>query len=165
MNVDYNNRIISRILGHIQHYNRDLYWKRREYVTKRGGVLLLKYYYLFYIKKCDAFNNASMGTDLGAGATFAEIPELPHGLNGIIIAPGAKIGKHVTIFHQVTIGNDYKDINNTPEIGDNVMIFPGAKIVGKVKIGNNVKIGANAVVTKDVPDNTTVVASRVRTLG
>lgn len=31
------------------------------------------------------------------------------------------------------------------------------KLYGKVKIGNNVKIGANAVITKDVPDNCTVI--------
>ena len=37
------------------------------------------------------------------------------------------------------------------------MIGCGAKILGPIKIGNNVKIGANAVVTKDVQDNSTVV--------
>ena len=31
------------------------------------------------------------------------------------------------------------------------------KSFGAIKIGNNVKIGANAVVLKDVPDNSTVV--------
>jgi serine O-acetyltransferase len=31
------------------------------------------------------------------------------------------------------------------------------KYYGPIKIGNNVKIGANAVVLKDVPNNTTIV--------
>lgn len=31
------------------------------------------------------------------------------------------------------------------------------RLYGDVKIGNNVKIGANTVVTKDIPDNCTVV--------
>lgn len=33
----------------------------------------------------------------------------------------------------------------------------GAKVLGPIQIGNNVKIGANAVVTKAVEDNTTVI--------
>ena len=97
------------------------------------------------------------------GAQFGSIPKLPHGLNGIIISPDAVIGKNCTIFHQVTIGNDYRDVHNVPTIGDNVTIYPGAKIVGKLTIGNNVEIGANAVVTKDVPDNTLVVAAKTCT--
>lgn len=103
-----------------------------------------------------------MGTDINHGAEYGSVPRLPHGLNGIIVSPDAKIGKNCTIFHQVTIGNDYRDIHNVPTIGDNVIIYPGAKIVGKVKSGNNVEIGANAVVTKDVPDNSLVVAEKCR---
>lgn len=41
-------------------------------------------------------------------------------------------------------------------IGDNCYISPGVKIVKPVHIGNNVVIGANAVVNKDIPDNTMV---------
>ena len=37
------------------------------------------------------------------------------------------------------------------------MVGSGAKVLGPIKIGNNVKIGANAVVLKDVPNDTTVV--------
>ena len=44
-----------------------------------------------------------------------------------------------------------------PVIGDNVVAYAGAKIIGNVHVGNNVVIGANAVVTKDVPDNAVVV--------
>lgn len=115
---------------------------------------------LMYIKRCDAFNCASMGTDLGRGATFKTTPSFPHGINGIIISPDAVIGANCRIFHQVTIGNDYRDVENVPTIGDNVTIYPGAKIVGKVKIGNNVEIGANAVVVEDVPDNSVVLAPK-----
>ena len=123
---------------------------------------MLKFWYLLYIKRCDAFNKASMGTDLNHGAVFGTVPHLPHGLNGIIISPDAKIGKNCTIYHQVTIGNDNKKLENVPTIGDNVTIYPGAKIVGKVKVGNNCVIGANAVVVKDVPDNYLVVVGEQR---
>lgn len=33
----------------------------------------------------------------------------------------------------------------------------GAKILGNIRIGNNVSIGANAVVIKDVPNDSTCV--------
>ena len=122
----------------------------------------MKLLYLLYIKCCDAFNNASLGTDLNHGAVFETIPHFPHGLNGIIISPDAHIGKNCTIFHQVTIGNDNKKIENVPTIGDNVTIYPGAKIVGKVRVGNNCVIGANAVVWKNVPDNCLVVVGEHR---
>lgn len=94
-----------------------------------------------------------------------DMPTFPHGVNGIFISLGAIIGKGCVIFHHVTIGSntlaDSKG-HGAPIIGDNVYIGAGAKIIGGVTIGNHVRIGANCVVTKDVPDNTTVVAAPVR---
>ena len=40
--------------------------------------------------------------------------------------------------------------------GDRVQFGVGCKVIGNVHLGNNVVIGANAVVTKDVPDNCVV---------
>ena len=54
------------------------------------------------------------------------------------------------------------DIPCSTIIGKGFYIGPGAKIVGKVHIGNNVAIGANAVVTKDRPDNSVVVGIPAR---
>ena len=154
-------KIVSNL---IKHYDEDRYWRSREYVVQKGGNKLLKILRLLYLRRCDALNGASMGTHLGGGATFAEPPHLPHGLKGIVISHFAKFGRGVRIFHQVTIGNDDRDIENAPEIGDNVTIFPGAKIVGKIKIGNNVTIGPNAVVFFDVPDNATVIVERPKVI-
>jgi serine O-acetyltransferase len=100
------------------------------------------------------------GSYIGSGAKFAGKPTFPHGITGIFISSGAKIGKNAVIFHQVTIGsNTLGDSKHkgAPIIGDNCYIGAGAKIIGNVKIGNNVRIGANAVVVKDVPDNCVVV--------
>ena len=134
----------------------------RTIVLPLGGKisLVLKYIALLYVKRCDAKNNASLGTDLFHGATFGSIPIFPHGIYGIIISPDAIIGKRCQIYHHVTIGNDDRDKLNVPIIGDNVTIYPGAKVLGKIRIGNNVKIGANAVVTEDVPDGAFVLAPR-----
>lgn len=99
----------------------------------------------------DAFNNSSMGTNIGFGASFDGIPKFPHGMNGIIISPYARVGKGAYIFQQVTIGDDGVDKHNAPTIGEYVTIYAGAKVVGKCHIGNGAKIGANAVVSFDVP--------------
>lgn len=40
-----------------------------------------------------------------------------------------------------------------PTLGDYVSFGPGAKAFGRISIGSNVFVAANAVVTKDVPDN------------
>ena len=43
-----------------------------------------------------------------------------------------------------------------PILGDKVIFAPGAKAFGNITIGNNVFVAPNAVVTKDVPDNSIV---------
>ena len=80
---------------------------------------------------------------------------------GIVIGSGAVIGDNCKIYQQVTIG---KEKGKFPIIGDNVTIYSGAKIIGDVKIGNNAIIGANAVVTRDVPDNCVAVGVPARVI-
>lgn len=141
----------------VQRYNHKKYWKYRDIVVdSRKGSKFGDAVRLYYIKRADAFNNASMGTHRNFGAVFAEPPHLPHGLNGIIVSHNAVIGKNCTIFHQVTVGEGN---GGAPVIGDNVLIGAGAKIIGGICVGNNVKIGAGCVVTKDVPDGTTVICA------
>lgn len=144
----------------VQKYNEKKYWKlRKRVVEKNNYPLLLKYMWLYYIKKCDAFNNASLGTHIGYGAKFETCPIFPHGLYGIIVSHNAVIGSDVTIFHHVTIG---EGTGGAPTIGKNCLIGAGAKIVGGIHIGDNVKIGANCVVVEDIPDNSTVVMNKPR---
>ena len=121
---------------------------------------LTRLWYLYRIKRADAFANASMGTDLGAGAQFASPPILFHHLNGIIISHYARFGKNVTIFQQVTVTEGPNQTSAT--IGDNVVIGAGAKILGAVHIGDGAKIGANAVVVSDVPAYATAVGVPAR---
>lgn len=156
------NKYINFLNSFITHYNHEKYWKMRKEVVNKNSkkLFIIRLYYLYRIKKMDAYNNASMGTNMGAGAFFKSPPILFHHLNGIIISYYAKIGDNCTIYQQVTIAQD--EFNNAPEIGDNVVIGAGAKLLGNIKIGNNVKIGANAVVVKNVPDNCTVVGIPAR---
>lgn len=155
MNINPENKIINWVRGWVQHYNHDKYWKRRAIVVDPNNKTpkIIKLWYLYYIKRCDAFNCASLGTDLNQGAKFANTPLLPHGLNGIIVHMKAVIGKNCCIWQQAGIVS-YG--GGTPVIGDNVKIGTGAKIIGGVRVGNNVFVGANAVVTHDIPDNCVV---------
>ena len=131
----------------IQHYNHEKYWKYRKIVVDpTQGSKIGDLYRLWYIKRSDAYNNASMGTHLNFGALFAEPPQLPHGLNGIIVSHNAVIGKDCRIFHQVTIGEGK---GGAPKIGDHVLIGAGSKLIGGIQIGNNVKIAAGCVVMQD----------------
>ena len=149
----------SSIRNLLIHYNHSRYWKYREKVVTPGqGTRIGNVFRLFYIKRSDAYNNASMGTHLNFGAVFAEPPQLPHGLNGIIISHNAVIGKNVRIFHQVTIGEGK---NGAPVIGNNVIIGAGSKIIGGVVIGNNVSIAAGCVVMQDIPDNSVVFPGKI----
>lgn len=155
MSIDWHKAYVRKIRGMVQHFDENKYWKYREkIINARGGVL--PYLYLLKVKKMDAYNNASIGINIGFGAEFDSPPKLPHGMYGIIIHPYAKIGKNVTIFHQVTIGDDGRDKNNVPTIEDDVVLYPGCKIVGKCTIGKGAKIGANCVVSFDIPPYATV---------
>ena len=139
----------------VQRYDHEKYWRFRAVVVDPNrGSLLGDLFRLYYIKRADAFNNASMGTHRNFGASFAAPPRLPHGLNGIIVSHNAVIGRNCTIFHQVTIGEGR---GGAPVIGNNVLIGAGAKVIGGIRIGDNVHIGAGCVVMQDIPDNTTVI--------
>lgn len=143
----------------VKHYNHKKYWKVRERLLNNSYNKLWAYVMLLYIKRCDAFNGASMGTHIGFGAQFGSVPELPHGLSGIFISHNAKIGKNARIYYQVTIGEGN---GGAPIIGDNCLIGAGAKIIGPIVVGDNVKIGANCIVCQDIPDGATVVMDKPR---
>lgn len=73
----------------------------------------------------------------------------------IIINDKARIGKNATLYPGVLIGHKLPS-EPTPLIGDNVFIGSGAKIIGAIHIGDNVTIAPNAVVVKNVSDNSVV---------
>lgn len=85
---------------------------------------------------------------------------LPH-THGTVI--GARsIGRNCTIFQGVTLGASQPDLADIdelrPVIGDDVTIGSGAKVIGAITIGTGSTIGANAVVTRDVPPDSLVLA-------
>lgn len=154
--MGFKERLVNRFRKRLQHYDETKYWKRRKEVINPTSKKnkLTKIRYLYYIKKCDAFNCASFGTNFNVGAKFASTPNLPHGLNGIIIGYNVVIGSNCTILQRVTIAEGTKE--KPTIIGNNVFIGSGAVIRSSMVIGDNVKIGANAVVTHNIPSNTVV---------
>lgn len=85
---------------------------------------------------------------IGKGSLFA------HGGIGVVLHPDCVIGERVMIGQGVTIGGTFG--SGAPIVGSDVWIGPGVRILGDVKIGSNSIIGANAVVVRDVPENSVV---------
>lgn len=90
-------------------------------------------------------------------------------LGDTIIREGAKIDNLVHVAHNVVIGKNCRiiclvGIGGSVEIGDGSFVGISASIKNQKKIGKNVTIGMGAVVTKDIPDNTTVIGNPARPL-
>lgn len=116
------------------------------------------HYKLFFIARLiSQIGRFFTGIEIHPGAKIGKRLFIDHGM-GIVIGQTATIGDDCTIYHGATLGGTGKDkLKRHPDLGDNVLVGCGAKVLGPIHIGNNVKIGANAVVLKDVPDNTTIV--------
>jgi serine O-acetyltransferase len=91
-------------------------------------------------------------TRIGPGLYF------PH--TGGIVIGAAEIGADCTIYHQVTLGAKFIDMQFTagqrPVVEDGVVIAAGAKVLGGVRVGASSVVAANAVVVDDVPPNAVV---------
>lgn len=95
--------------------------------------------------------------EIHPGATIGRRFFIDHGA-GIVIGETSIIGDDVTMYHQVTLGGtSLEKTKRHPTVGNNVLLGMGAKILGNIVIGDGARIGANAVVTRDVPPNTSVV--------
>ena len=97
---------------------------------------------------------------------------IDHGM-GVVIGETSEIGDNVTIYHMVTLGgiapsinsDSQREIKRHPTLMDNVVVGSGAQILGPVVIGKNAKIGANAVITKDVQENSVMVGIPAKNVG
>jgi serine O-acetyltransferase len=112
------------------------------------------------------------GIEIHPGAKIGRNLFIDHGM-GVVIGETSEIGNNVTIYHMVTLGgiapsinsNDQRQVKRHPTLGDCVVVGSGAQILGPVKIGTHAKIGANAVVTKDVPENAVMVGIPAKNVG
>ena len=118
------------------------------------------------------FSRFLTGIEIHPKAKIGKNLFIDHGM-GVVIGETSEIGDNVTIYHAVTLGGISPSINsdnqrNTkrhPTLMDNVVVGSGAQILGPVVIGSNAKIGANAVVTKDVQENSVMVGIPAKNVG
>ncbi len=104
------------------------------------------------------------GIEIHPGAKIGKNLFIDHGM-GVVIGETSQIGENVTIYHAVTLGGISPSVDaerqrhekRHPTIGDNVVIGSGAQILGPIIVGKNSRIAANAVVIKDVPENSTMI--------
>ncbi len=104
------------------------------------------------------------GIDIHPGATIDESFFIDHG-TGVVIGETATIGKHVTMYHGVTLGafnpTSRRDTGGElvrglankrhPDIEDHVTIYAGATIIGgDTRIGHHSIIGGNVWLTHSV---------------
>ena len=124
----------------------------------------------FYLAKIDLaarfisqLSRFLTGIEIHPGAKIGKNFFIDHGM-GVVIGETSEIGNDVTIYHAVTLGGISPSIDSErqrhekrhPTIGNNVVIGSGAQIIGPIKIGDGSRIAANAVVVKNVPENTTM---------
>ena len=118
------------------------------------------------------FSRFLTGIEIHPKANIGKNLFIDHGM-GVVIGETSEIGDNVTIYHMATLGgispsvnsNEQRNIKRHPTLKDNVVIGSGAQILGPVTVGKNAKIGANAVVTKDVPENAVMVGIPAKNVG
>lgn len=101
----------------------------------------------------------SFGVEFGVGNNIMQQVVIT---NDIKIGNGCLINQLVSIGHDVEIGNFVEvcpgvAISGNCKIGHYSFLGTNCTILPKVTIGNNVIVGAGAVITKNVPDNCTVI--------
>jgi serine O-acetyltransferase len=109
------------------------------------------------------------GIEIHPGAVIGRRFFIDHGM-GVVIGETAEVGDDVMLYHGVTLGGRTRDSGKRhPTLGDGVAVGAGAKILGPVMIGAGSVVGANAVVTRDAPEDSVLVGvparSRKRTPG
>jgi serine O-acetyltransferase len=114
--------------------------------------------------------HARTGMDLHPGANIGTHFFVDH-CTGTVIGETCEIGRHVKIYHGVTLGakstsggQQLRGKKRHPTIEDNVTIYPGATILGgETVIGTGSTIGGNVFLTTSVPPNSLVVFEGITT--
>ncbi len=143
------------------------------------AVLFHKIAHFFCVAKFDLvariisqFSRFLTGIEIHPKAKIGKNLFIDHGM-GVVIGETSDIGDNVTIYHAVTLGgispsidsNEQRNVKRHPTLKNNVVVGSGAQVLGPIIVGENAKIGANAVVTKNVPENAVMVGIPAKNIG
>jgi serine O-acetyltransferase len=124
----------------------------------RFGRLSRRYKLVPLQRLAEAMNILVFSASIAARAEIGDGTVCEHRGIGVVVHPGAVIGRRCRILPHVVVGGRGGDgRTGAPQIGDDVLIGTGAKILGPVTIGDGARVGANAVVIEDVPAGATAV--------
>ena len=117
-------------------------WQRRLRLLARAGSQIARWL---------------TGVEIHPGAQIGRRFFIDHGM-GVVIGETAEIGDDVMLYHGVTLGGRTRESGKRhPTLGDGVAVGAGAKILGPITIGAGSVVGANAVVTRDAPDDSVLI--------
>ncbi|MEG2296231.1 MAG: serine O-acetyltransferase [Clostridium sp.] len=114
---------------------------------------------------------ARLISQLARFCTLIEIhpgAQLGHGIlidhgSGVVIGETAVVGDNCTIYQGVTLGGvGTQKGKRHPTLGNNVTVGAGAKILGSFEVGDNCSIAANAVLLRQLDENSTAVGIPAR---
>jgi serine O-acetyltransferase len=123
-------------------------WAQRIRIPLLRWPLMILYFFCYKVMEAISGIRISSESEIGPGL-------LIHNFGGVVIR--GHIGRNCVVVQgaQIVSRGDGKS-RGWPTLGDNVYVGSGAKILGNVRIGNNSRIGANAVVMKNIPDDSLV---------
>lgn len=115
--------------------------------------------------------HSATGVDIHPGAQIGPSFFIDHG-TGVVIGETAVIGRHVRLYHGVTLGAKRFAVDDSgalikgtarhPIVEDDVVIYAGATILGRVTIGRGSVIGGNVWLTRSVPPGSNISQAQVR---
>lgn len=100
------------------------------------------------------------GIDIHPGARIGERFFIDHG-TGVVIGETCEIGRNVRLYQGVTLGarsfpldehgHPVKGVPRHPIVEDDVIIYSGATVLGRITVGAGSIIGGNVWLTRSVP--------------
>ncbi|ASR01955.1 Serine acetyltransferase [Gordonia rubripertincta] len=132
------------------HYQRVL--RATEYFRAREGVLSSVIAIVLYVRL------KSIGKKLGLSippGVFGPGLSVPH-YGSVVVNDKVRAGAFCRIHSATNLGESG---GSAPVLGDGVYVGPGAVLYGGISVGSGSVVGANAVVNKDVAENSLVVGA------
>lgn len=133
-------------------------------ILYQGVHALIWHRFAHWFYEHHMFFIARMISQIARFFTLIEIhpgAQLGHGIlidhgSGVVIGETTVVGDNCTIYQGVTLGGvGTQKGKRHPTLGNNVTVGAGAKILGSFEVGDNCSIAANAVLLRQLDENST----------